>query len=170
MKTKCDFCKTEYSLPSNVRGMVRCAVCGNSWVVHATHNRGVMLKFISASVAALAAIVFSVVVILHDRASKASVHPLVATVSEITTTTDDAGMAHFVVSGTVTNHSGDIYGVPDLIIISRDASGRELSRQKFMPSATLLDPGASVNFSHQLATPAGGVKKITVHLKDQTDM
>lgn len=166
MKTKCDFCKTEYSVPGDVRGMVRCAVCGHSWVVHAPHNRGVMLKFISASVAALAAIVFSVVVILHHQANKISTQALVATVSEITTVTDDAGLPHFVVNGTVTNQSGDIYGVPDLIIVLRDDAGREVSRQKFMPSATLLDPGASVNFSHKLIAPANGVKKITVHLKD----
>ena len=59
--------------------------------------------------------------------------------------------------------------MPDLIIVSRDDTGAEITRQKFMPSATLLDSGASVDFSHTLSAPSDGVKKITVELKDQAE-
>lgn len=171
MKIACDFCKTEYSVPAAVRGRVECAVCGRAWTVVPRGRRGAWLMLIAAATAALAAIVFSVAVVARHRArAMEEARPLVATVTGIRSVIDAAGTAHFVVSGRVTNRSADIYGVPDLIIVSRDADGAEIARQKFMPSATLLDSGASVDFSHTLSAPTDGVKKITVELKDQTDM
>ena len=99
----------------------------------------------------------------------ADARPLVATITNIRSVIDASGVSHFVVSGRVTNQSAEIYGVPDLIIVSRDDTGAEITRQKFMPSATLLDSGASVDFSHTLSAPSDGVKKITVELKDQAE-
>jgi hypothetical protein len=71
-----------------------------------------------------------------------------------------------VVNGAITNVSDSIYGVPDLYIVSTDEAGRVLAKQKFMPSATLLDSGAAVNFSHILAPQPAGVKKISAHLAE----
>ncbi len=170
MKTVCDFCKTEYNTPAGVRGRVRCAVCGYEWIISPAARRGAWLTFIAAATAALAAIVFSIAVITrHQAQTAAASRPLVATVTDIHSVIDAAGVSHFVVSGRVTNQSAEIYGVPDLIIVSRDENGNEISRQKFMPSATLLDSGASVEFSHTLSAASDGVKKITLELKDQTD-
>ncbi|MDE5616032.1 MAG: zinc-ribbon domain-containing protein [Alphaproteobacteria bacterium] len=170
MKATCDFCKTEYSIDTSTRGRVRCAICGYEWIISPAANRGAWLTFIAAATAALAAIVFSVAVITrHQVRASAASRPLVATVTDIRSVIDAAGVPHFVVSGRVTNQSADIYGVPDLIIVSRDENGNEITRQKFMPSATLLDSGASVDFSHTLSAPCDGVKKITVELKDQMD-
>ncbi len=170
MKATCDFCKTEYSLESGVRGRVQCAVCGHEWVISPASRRGAWLTFIAAATAALAAIVFSIAVITrHQARAAADARPLVATITNIRSVIDASGVSHFVVSGRVTNQSAEIYGVPDLIIVSHDDTGAEITRQKFMPSATLLDSGASVDFSHTLSAPSDGVKKITVELKDQAE-
>ena len=169
MKITCDFCKTEYSLDRAPGAPVRCAICGHVWHAAAPRPRGAFLLVIAAVTALLAAIVFAVVAITHHNAAAAASKPLVATVTEISTTTDDAGVSHFVVRGTVVNQSGDIYGMPDLIVTSRDADGNPITHQKFMPSATLLDAGDRVEFTHTLAAPTTGVKKITVELADMGD-
>jgi len=170
MKTICSFCKTEYDVASTMRGRVQCAVCGHCWNFVPPRPVRAWLMLIAAGTAALAALVFAVAVITRHQARVAEeARPLVATVTDIHSVIDAAGIAHFVVSGNVTNRSAEIYGVPDLIIISRDENGNEIARQKFMPSATLLDSGASVEFSHTLAASADGVRKITVELKDQMD-
>ncbi len=157
-------------MESGVRGRVQCAVCGHEWVISPASRRGAWLTFIAAATAALAAIVFSIAVITrHQARAAADARPLVATITNIRSVIDASGVSHFVVSGRVTNQSAEIYGVPDLIIVSRDDTGVEITRQKFMPSATLLDSGASVDFSHTLSAPSDGVKKITVELKDQAE-
>ena len=157
-------------MESGVRGRVQCAVCGHEWVISPASRRGAWWTFIAAATAALAAIVFSIAVITrHQARAAADARPLVATITNIRSVIDASGVSHFVVSGRVTNQSAEIYGVPDLIIVSRDDTGAEITRQKFMPSATLLDSGASVDFSHTLSAPSDGVKKITVELKDQAE-
>lgn len=157
-------------MESGVRGRVQCVVCGHEWVISPASRRGAWLTFIAAATAALAAIVFSIAVITrHQARAAADARPLVATITNIRSVIDASGVSHFVVSGRVTNQSAEIYGVPDLIIVSRDDTGAEITRQKFMPSATLLDSGASVDFSHTLSAPSDGVKKITVELKDQAE-
>ncbi len=170
MKVTCDFCKTQYNSPTMPAGMVRCAVCGHTWRVAPPARRGAWLVFVAATCALLAAVVFAAAVISRHQIDAAAARPLVATVENVRPVIDAAGAAHFVVSGRITNRSDEIYGVPDLIIVSRDAAGAPVARQKFMPSATLLDAGASVEFSHTLSAPAAGVKKITVELKDQEDV
>ncbi len=166
MKIKCDFCKTEYGVDSIPTTPVKCAICGHAWSVATPSRKNTWLMFFASLCALLSAIIFAVAVITHHQARKSSQGPLIANVTKLETTTDDTGATHVVVNGTVTNISDAIYGVPDLIIVSTDADGRVLARQKFMPSATLLDAGASVNFSHILSSQPAGVKKISVHLAD----
>ena len=165
MKIKCDFCKTEYSVDNVPSTPVKCAVCGHSWSVAMPSRKNTWLMFFAALCALLSAIIFAVAVITHHKARQSSHGPLIANVTALETTTNDAGEKQVVVNGTVTNISDAIYGVPDLIIVSTDADGRVLARQKFMPSATLLDAGASVNFNHILSAPIG-VKKVSAHLAD----
>lgn len=129
-------------------------------------RRNAFLTFIAAVCALLSAGIFSAAVIARHQVRVANRRPLVATISEIKTTTDAAGVSHFVVSGRIINQSDEIYGVPDLIIVSRDENGNPIARQKFMPSATLLDPGATTTFSHTLSAPTAGVKKVTVEMPD----
>ena len=164
MKIKCDFCKTEYSIDSAPTSPVRCAVCGHTWTVASASKRGAWMVFIAASCALLSAIVFTVAVVMRSRIDN-SAKPLVAEISEIKTITDKDGVAHFVVRGAVVNQTAQIYGVPDLIIVSRDAAGNPISRQKFMPSTPLLDAGGTVEFNHTLSSTTDGVKKITVELQ-----
>lgn len=165
MKIVCDFCKTEYSVDGVPMSPVKCAVCGHTWTVQRPPRRNAFLVFVAATCALLAAIVFTVVVITRHQITNVQSRPLVATVSDVRTVVDAMGVAHFVVSGAVFNRSEEIYGVPDLIIVSYDGDGNIVARQKFMPSATLLDPGASTQFSHTLSAPAAGVKKITAILE-----
>ena len=164
MKIKCDFCKTEYSLDKTPTSPVKCAVCGHVWSVAGPSRRGAWMVFIAAACALLSAIVFTVAVVVRGRIDNAS-KPLVAEISEIKTITDKGGVPHFVVRGAIVNQTTQIYGVPDLIIVSRDASGNPIARQKFMPSVPLLDAGAAVEFNHTLSTSTAGVKKITVELQ-----
>ena len=163
MKITCDFCKTEYSLDRAPAAPVRCAVCGHTWTVAAPSRKNTFLVFVAALCALL-----SVVVTRHQAAARAQ-QPLVAQVTDIRTVVDAAGVGHLVVSGIVRNLSDEIWGVPDLIVVSRDANDNVVARQKFMPSATLLDAGGVAQFSHTLSAPAAGVKKITLELKDMTE-
>jgi hypothetical protein len=79
--------------------------------------------------------------------------------------TNDDGVRHLVVSGTVTNQTSDIYGMPDVMIVLRDADGRVISHQKFMPSATLIDAGATSDFKYTLSAPvSSNIKSIDARL------
>ncbi|MCR4917789.1 MAG: FxLYD domain-containing protein [Alphaproteobacteria bacterium] len=166
MKIKCDVCKTEYSVSNMSAGQVRCAVCGNVWRVSKPKDKRSLLVFVASLCALLAATVFAVAVIVTTRRADPAKMPLVAQVSNYSTVVDEGGANHLVVNGTVTNRSGDIYGLPDLIIISYDAKGEPIARQRFMPSATLLDAGQTVSFSHTLSGDVSGVKKVTVELAE----
>lgn len=110
---------------------------------------------------------FAVAVIAQHQMREIRAHPLVAEIADITTATDDDGVSHFVVSGHVQNRSDQIYGVPGLIIISYDVNNNIVDRQRFLPSATLLDAGGAVNFSHTLSVPVGTVDRIAVELENQ---
>jgi len=164
MKIKCDFCKTEYNLDRPPLTPVKCALCGYTWRVAAPARKNVWLMFFASVCALLSAIIFSVAVITHHQATHANRGPLIASVSGVETATDDAGVPHVIVNGSITNVSDAIYGVPDLIIVATDDNENVLSRQKFMPSATLLDSGAVVNFKHTLAPLPSGVTKISAQL------
>ncbi len=167
MKTVCDFCKTEYSLDAVPTGPVKCAVCGHTWTVSRPPRRSPILVFIAALCALLAAIVFAVAVMYQHRITEIREHPLVAELDDVTTTTDENNITRFVISGRVLNRSDQIYGVPGLIVYSYDSNGKIVDRQRFMPSATLLDAGDNVSFSHTLSVPVANVDKISVELEAQ---
>ncbi len=167
MKTVCEFCKTEYSLDVVPNGPVKCAICGNTWIVHRPQRRNPMLVFIASMCALLAAIVFAVAVLYQYQVKEIRDNPVIAEISAITTDTDENGVQHFLVSGRVMNRSEQIYGVPSLVIVSYDTKGNVISRQRFMPSATLLDAGTDVKFKHKLSVPIDKVEKIAVELETQ---
>ena len=165
MKIKCDFCKTEYSIDAAPAAPVKCAVCGHVWNVATPTRRGAWMMFIVSLCALLSAAVFATAVVVQSKIKNAGRQPIVAQLTEVKTVIDNDGVPHFAVRGAIINQSTEIYGVPDLVVVSRDASGREIARQKFMPSATLVEAGASVGFNHVLNTPTDGVKKITLELQ-----
>lgn len=167
MKIKCEVCKTEYSVPNAPSGDVRCAVCGNTWRFCPKNRRSGLLVFFASLCALLAATIFAVAVIVTSRRDNPEKRPLVATITDVSTVTDADGTEHIAVRGTVTNRSDDIYGFPDLTIILYGQDGSPISRQKFMPSATLLDAGQSVVFSHTLTGNMTGVKRVAVELLDK---
>ena len=166
MKVKCEVCKTEYSVPNAPNGNVRCTVCGNIWRVCPKNRRSGLLVFFASLCALLAATIFAVAVIVTSRRDNPEKRPLVADITDVSTITESDGTERIVVRGTVTNRSDDIYGFPDLTIILYGADGSPISHQKFMPSATLLDAGQSVVFSHTLSGNVTGVKRIAVELQD----
>ena len=165
MKIKCDFCKTEYLLDKAPSSPVKCAICGHVWSVARASRRGAVMAFVAATCALLSAIVFAIAVVVQSKIDNVTNKPLVAEITEIKTVADKDGVAHFVVRGAVINQTDQIYGVPDLVIISRDARGKPIASQKFMPSVPLLDAGASVEFNHVLSGTTNGVSKITVELQ-----
>ena len=165
MKIKCDFCKTEYSVDRAPTTPVKCAVCGHVWNVVSPSRRGAWMVFIASICALLAASVFAVAVVVQSKIRNANRQPIVAQLTDVKLITDDNGVSRFAVRGAIINQSTEIYGVPDLVVISRDDTGREVARQKFMPTATLVESGASVEFNHVLNTTTKGVKKITLELQ-----
>lgn len=166
MKVKCEVCKTEYSLPNAPNGTVRCAVCGNVWRIQSGSRRTSFMVFFASLCALLAATVFAVAVIVSSRRDDPAKRPLVASIDKVETLPESEGSARIRVNGTVVNRSDDIYGLPDLIIVLHDENGTPIARQRFMPSATLLDAGQSVRFSHELTGDASAVKKVSVELLD----
>lgn len=167
MKIKCDFCKTEYNLDKAPSGSVKCAVCGNVWTVQKNNKKNSFLIFFAALCALLAAMVFAVVVFVNYQVTKIKNNPLVASITEVTTITDEDGVQKISVSGTVKNQSEKIYGVPDLIITSYGEKDNIVARQKFLPSATLLDIGEEVRFTHILSSNPAVVKRVSVELQMQ---
>jgi predicted Zn finger-like uncharacterized protein len=164
MKITCDFCKTEYSVPSRPAAAVKCAICGHTWTVSTPARREAFLKIFAALCALFSAIVFAAVVMMtHDKKVEKS-KPLVATITGYETVVDEAGVSRLVVSGRITNQSDELYGVPDLVLVSHGADDTIIEKQKFMPSATLLDSGSYTEFRHILSVPVSTVKKITVEL------
>jgi len=168
MKIKCDICKTEYNLPGDTSGDVRCAVCGHTWTVKNKTHRSGLLVFFASLCALLAATIFAVAVIVTSRRDNPDKRPLIAVVNDIQTVTTD-GVPQIVVTGTVTNRSDDIYAFPDLMIILYGEDGSPIARQRFMPSATFLDVGQSVDFTHRLSGDVSGVKRVAVELVDMED-
>lgn len=166
MKTTCNFCKTEYVLADAPDCPVECAVCGHTWTVPKPVRKNSLLVFIASVCALLSAAIFAFVVVARYQVNNVKENPLLAKITDISTVVDAFGVQHFVVGGFVTNRSTEIYGVPDLLIVSRDANGDIVAQQKFMPSATLLDAGDSVAFSHTLSAATKGVKKLTAELKE----
>lgn len=168
MKIKCDVCKTEYNLPTKTSGDVRCAICGHTWTVKTKTNRSGVMVFFASLCALLAATVFAVAVIITSRRDDSNNKPLVAVVEDIQTVTTN-GVQQMVVRGTVTNRSDDIYAFPDLAIVLYGNDGSVIGRQRFMPSATFLDVGQTVGFTHKLSGDVSGVRRVGVELMNIGD-
>ena len=168
MKIKCDICKTEYNLPAKTSGDVRCAICGHTWTVKVKKNRSGLMVFFASLCALLAATVFAVAVIITSRRDDSNNKPLVAVVDDIQTVTTN-GVEQMVVRGTVTNRSDDIYAFPDLAIVLYGEDGSIIGRQRFMPSATFLDVGQTVGFTHKLSGDVSGVRRVGVELMNIGD-
>lgn len=167
MKTVCDFCKTEYTLEHAPNTPVKCAVCGHVWTPRVPISQKTVIKFIAAICAFIAACIFSFVVVVNFSSGKKQ-QPLVTKIDEknIHTVLDDKGVKRIFVSGDITNTTNDIYGLPNIVIISYDAMGNVLSRQTFMPPATLLEAKTTVTFNHLLSVDPTNVKRLSVELKE----
>ena len=167
MKTVCEFCKTEYSLERVPNIPVKCAVCGHVWTPRVPLQQKTFIKFIAAVCAFIAACIFSFVVIVNFSGNKKQ-QPLVTKIDEknIHTVLDENGNKRIFVSGDITNTTDDIYGLPNIIIISYDATGNILSRQSFLPPATLLESKTTVTFNHMLSVDPTNVKRLSVELKE----
>ena len=167
MKTVCDFCKTEYNLEKRPTGPVRCAICGHVWTPRVPFSQKTLIRFIAAICAFIAACIFSFVVLLNFSGNTKQ-QPLVTTIDEknIHTVTDSDGNKRIFVSGDITNTTNDIYGLPNIVIISYDGAGNVLSRQAFMPPATLLEAKTTVTFNHMLSVDPTNVKRLSVELKE----
>lgn len=164
MKTKCDFCKTEFEISNSVNGGVKCPICGYVWRVRSVEYHNGWLKLFSALCALLAVIIFGIVVLVVSKHKQQNMQALSARVSNYTITTDDSGIRHLVVDGEITNNTDEIYGVPGVTVLLYSDSDILVQKQTFMPSATLIDSGDVINFSHVLSMPNMAVKRIDVKL------
>ena len=168
MKITCGFCKTEYNLDKFPSVPVKCAVCGHTWMPHQPFYQNTMMKFVAAVCALIAAIIFSFAVIMNFKDSGHKNKPLVPKIDEknIHMVTDENGNNRIFVSGDITNTTDDIYGLPNIIIVSYDSDDNVLSRQAFMPPATLLEAKTTVTFNYMLSVNPTNVKRLTVELKE----
>ena len=163
MKVVCDFCKTEYDMPVVPNSALRCVVCGNVWTPkNTTHNKSA-IKFFAALTAFVAACVFAFVVLFNNGDKKG----LVTQIDEknVHLVTDKNGNNRIFVSGDITNTSEEIYGLPNIVIISYDANDTVLSRQSFVPPVTFLEPKTTVTFNYVLSVSPTNVKRLDVELK-----
>ena len=167
MKIVCDFCKTEYSLNRMPTSAVKCAVCGHIWTPRSPVSQKNIIKFIAAACAFIAACIFSFVVIFNVS-NPDKKKPLIPRIDEqnVHIISDENGNNRIFVSGDITNTTEEIYGLPNIVIISFDASGNTLSRQAFVPPATLLEPKTTVTFNYVLSVDPSMVKKLSVELKE----
>ena len=166
MKIVCDFCKTEYNLEHATNTPVKCAVCGHVWTPRVPFRHKTFMKFIAAICAFVAACIFSLVAIVNFSGNSKQ-QPLVTKIDEknIHTVVDEKGNNRIFVSGDITNTTDEIYGLPNIVIISYDADGMVLSRQAFIPPATLLEGHTTVTFNHMLSVDPTKVKRLSVELK-----
>ena len=169
MKINCDFCKTEYTLNKIPNTPVKCAICGHVWVPYKKFvGNSVWLKFVVILCALIAAGIFSFVAIVKFQNSSVKNRPLVASIDQqnVHLIKDDKGNDRIFVSGNITNNTEDIYGLPNIIIVSYDVANNVLSRQSFTPPATLLEPKTTVTFNQILSVDPTKVKRVSVELKE----
>ena len=168
MKIVCDFCKTEYTLSKRPVTPVKCAVCGHVWTPRVPFSQKALMKFVAAFCALIAACIFSFVVVMNFSSVSSKKKPLVPKIDEknIHIVSDENGNNRIFVSGDITNTTNDIYGLPNVIIVSHDEHNNVLSRQTFMPPATLLEAKTTVTFNYMLSVNPTNVKRLTVELKE----
>lgn len=166
MKIVCDFCKTEYSLDKFPNAPVKCAVCGHVWSPRRPFRQNTVLKFIAAICALAAACVFSFAVLVSFK--KETKKPLVVSIDQknVHLVVDDKGDNRIFVSGHITNNTDEIYGLPNIIILSHDAADNVLSRQTFIPPVTLIEPKTTVTFNHILSVDPTNVQRVSIELKE----
>lgn len=168
MKIVCDFCKTEYKLDGNLNGPVKCAVCGHVWTPYKSISQRTVIKFMAAVCALIAAVIFSVVVLVNFSGKSEKNKTIFANIDEksVHIVKDKDGVNRVFVSGNITNNTDEMYGVPNVVIISYDANNNVLSRQTFMPPVTFLESKTTVTFNHILSVDASSVKRVSVELKE----
>ena len=168
MKTVCDFCKTEYNIDKTSNGPVKCAVCGHVWVPRRPISQNPLIKLIAAICAFIAACVFAFAVIISFQNKKNGQRPLIANIDQknVHIVADENGNNRIFVSGDITNTTDDIYGVPNIIIVSYDDAGNVLSRQSFMPPSTFIEAKTTVTFNYVLSVVPTNVKRVTIELKE----
>ncbi|MCL1891932.1 MAG: zinc-ribbon domain-containing protein [Alphaproteobacteria bacterium] len=157
MKVSCPFCKVEYSVRDGAARSFECAVCGHCWRAQTRRSRARLWIFL-LSCAVLLLAVFSFIALLRYE-PPAPAGPLAVRMDSAVAAAD--GIA---VSGVVANNSEALYGVPDLVVVMKDAAGAELASQKFTPPAPLLDAGETVAFSVYVANVPADTAKISVEL------
>ncbi|MBR3510559.1 MAG: hypothetical protein IKN73_00665 [Alphaproteobacteria bacterium] len=167
MKITCDFCKTEYNLDKIPSVPVKCAVCGHTWMAPKPFYQKSWLKFIAALTALMSACVFVFVVIITFNNDNYKKQTLSAGIDEefVRVIKDKDGANRLFVAGHITNNTDEIYGLPNLIIISYDANNNVISRQTFMPPATLLESKNTIVFNYILSVEPTNVKRVAVELK-----
>ncbi len=140
-----------------------CAICGHVWRPEKKRNKNSVLVILAALCALLAAGIFAFVVIVRSRANEILKQPLVAEISSIVTDENN----NFKVTGNILNRGTEIYGVPDIVIVSYDGKDNVLSRQKFLPGAPLLDPGATLGFEYTVTPSSVGSDRLGVELASE---
>lgn len=163
MKVECDFCKTEYELKKFPKGMVKCAVCGNTWLPHKPVWQNTLLKFIASFCALIAACVFAFAVMITYKDNKADKKTVYVDQASIQSVVQNN---HVSVSGYIVNMSEDLQGLPNVVIISYDAANNVLSNQSFLPPATFVEPKTTVAFNYTLSVNPVDVKRVAIELKD----
>ena len=168
MKIICDFCKTEYNLDRIPGVPVKCAVCGHTWMPSRPFYQSATIKFVAALCAFITVCIFAFVIMVNFHNNRLKKQTLSAGIDEKTVhlIKDENGANRLFVSGHITNNTDDLYGIPNVIIVSYDVNNNVLSRQTFMPPSTLLESKNTITFNYILSVDPTNVKRVAVELKE----
>lgn len=165
MKIVCDFCGAEYTLPKMPTGQVKCAVCSHVWTPGRPLRQRTFIKFLSALCALLAVGIFFLVVMFFPG-NKIPPLMIITNENSISMIQDKDGNMRLSVSGKIMNTTDVAYGVPDLLVVFRDAQNHILSRQDCPAPVTLLDSKTSVSFVCEISNFSSDAKRLKVELKE----
>lgn len=166
MKTKivCDYCKTEYTLPKQPSGSVKCFCCGHTWVPYKHFFEIKIMEFMFVICALLSALVF-VGAVVYKTVEVKNQKKKTLYVSDVKVSVDKINDMFFV-TGQIINQTDDIYGLPNVVVKVFDSEKNIVFEKNMIPPTTLLEAKRSVNFNYKISIPSVNAKTVKVELKD----
>jgi len=163
MKITCPFCKTDYAAKVPAGRRTECAVCSHCWV---PPRASVALPvWVVAAALILAAALFTGLAIIRYMPAKKPQGPLAIEMVSVRQTESAAGAAGWTISGRVSNLSGNIHGVPDLILVVKNDQGDTVLRQRMSPPMPILDIGESATFTHTVQELPDDARRVTMEFR-----
>ena len=156
MKITCPFCKTDYTADVPNGRSAECTVCSHSW--RPARRSGVARSLAIAFV--LVAIAFAGALAIKYMPKGKPQEPLVIEMVNIRPI--ETG---FSVSGRIRNISGQIYGVPDIVLVVKNRDDEIILRHRMRPPLPILDIGEAAEFNNEVPEFPDGAKRVIVEFR-----